>query len=115
MLLAVGVAALIAGVVPDQLLARLAGPDDPLAVPAAALLGAPFYVSTEAFLPVAAALYANGMALGATFALVVSAAGVNVPELALLGRFMRPALLAAYTATVVGVAIVAGYLVPVVL
>jgi uncharacterized protein len=112
MVLAVALAAVIIGVVPEQLLARLAGPDNPLAVPTAAVLGAPFYVSTEAFLPVASALHTGGMGIGAVFALVISAAGVNLPEFALLSRLMRPLLLGAYTGAVVGAAVAAGYLIP---
>ncbi len=115
MLLAVAVAAAIIGFVPKQLLARLAGPDNPLAVPTAAVLGAPFYVSTEAFLPIASALHAGGMGIGAIFALVISAAGVNLPELILLGRLMKPRLLVAYTTAIVSAAIVAGYLIPLLL
>jgi uncharacterized protein len=111
MVLAVAAAAAIVGFVPEQWLVGVAGPGNPLAVPAAAVLGAPFYVSAEAFLPVASALHAGGMAIGATFALVISAAGVNLPELALLSRLMRPPLLAAYTAAVVGAAVVTGYLI----
>jgi uncharacterized protein len=115
MLVAVAGAAAIVGLVPDEFVARIAGPSNPLAVPAAALLGAPFYVSTEAFLPIASALHVSGMGIGAVFALVVSAAGVNLPELTLLSRFLRPRLLVTYTAAVVGVAVAAGYLVPLVL
>jgi uncharacterized protein len=114
-LLAVALAAAIIGLVPEQLLARLAGPDNPLAVPTAAVLGAPFYVSTEAFLPIASALHTGGMSIGAVFALVISAAGVNLPELTLLSRLMKPRLLAAYTTAVVSSAIVAGYLIPLLL
>ena len=110
--IAVAVAVAIIGVVPEQLIARLAGPDNPAAVPTAALLGAPFYVSTEAFLPIAAALHERGMTLGATFALVISAAGVNLPELGLLSRIMTPRLLTAYAVAVIAVAITAGYLIP---
>lgn len=112
MVLAVAVATAIVGFVPEQLLVRLAGPGNPLAVPTAAVLGAPVYVSTEAVLPIAAALHAGGMSLGAAFALVISAAGVNLPELALLSRLMQLRLLVAYTAAVLGAAIAAGYLVP---
>lgn len=115
MAVAVAIAAVIVGFGPHQLVERLAGPDNPLAVPAAAALGAPFYVSTEAFLPIAAGLHNSGMELGAVFALVISAAGVNLPELALLSRTMRPRLLAAYTAAVVSSAIAAGYLIPLLL
>ncbi|EST33597.1 hypothetical protein N566_19335 [Streptomycetaceae bacterium MP113-05] len=112
MLISVAVAAAVLGLVPQDLVARLAGSGNPIAVPVAAVLGAPFYVSNEAFLPVAAALHENGMSLGAVFALTISAAGVNVPELALLSRVMKPCLLLAYTLAVVGVAVAAGYLVP---
>jgi uncharacterized protein len=115
MLLAVALAAAIIGFVPQHLLSRLAGPDNPLAVPTAALLGVPFYVSTEAFLPIASAFHAGGMSIGAVFALVISAAGINLPELTLLSRLMRPRLLAAYATAVVSLAIAAGYLIPLLL
>lgn len=115
MVLAVTLAAAILGFVPEQLLARVAGPGNPLAVPAAALLGVPFYVSTESFLPIASALHANGMGVGAVFALVISAAGVNLPELTLLGRLMTPRLLVTYVAAIVGVAVAVGYLIPLLL
>jgi uncharacterized protein len=110
---AVMVAVLIVGFVPTSLVSDLAGPDNPLAVPVAALLGAPFYVSTEAFLPVAAGLHQAGMGVGAVFALVISAAGVNVPELGLLSTLMPIRLLAGYTAAVLAIAVSVGYLVPV--
>ncbi len=115
MVAAVVAAALILGFVPDDLLARVAGPDQPFAVPVAALIGAPFYVATEAFLPIASALHASGMGVGAVFALVISAAGVNLPELGLLSRLMAPRLLATYTLAVLALAVAAGYLAPVLL
>lgn len=112
MLVSLLIAATIIGLVPQELVARLAGPGNPFAVPVAAVLGAPFYVSTEAFLPIAAALHDTGMGLGAVFALTISAAGVNVPELALLSRVMKTRLLLAYTLAVIGVAVAAGCLIP---
>ncbi|WP_415941992.1 permease [Streptomyces sp. 067-1] len=112
MTISVAIAAVILGLIPQELIARLAGPGNPLAVPVAAILGSPFYVSTEAFLPIASALHDSGMSLGAVFALVISAAGVNVPELGLLSRVMAPRLLAAYTLAIIGIAIAAGYLIP---
>ncbi len=111
-LLAVAGAVLILGTVPTEVVGALAGPGNPLAVPLAAVLGAPFYVATEAFLPIAAALHGAGMSLGASFALVISATGVNLPELAVLARVLPTRLLVAYAGAVVGVAVAAGYLVP---
>lgn len=101
-----------AGSIKESDTPQFAGSDNPLAVPTAAVLGAPFYVSTEAFLPIASALHAGGMSIGAVFALVISAAGINLPELALLSRLMRPRLLTAYITAVVSLAIAAGYLIP---
>jgi hypothetical protein len=62
--IAAAIATVITGLVPRDLLVSVAGPDDPLAVPVAALIGTPLYVSGEAFLPIAAALSRQGMSDG---------------------------------------------------
>lgn len=109
---AVAVAAAIGGLAPRDLLVAVAGPDDPLAVPVAALIGTPLYVSGEAFLPIAAALSRQGMSDGALFALIIAGTGVNVPELALVGTVLPARLLASLTATIFLVATVSGYVIP---
>lgn len=112
----VGIAAVaavvIVGVVPEDLLVAVAGPGSPLAVPAAALIGAPFYVSGEAFLPIAAALRQQGMGDGALIALIISGTGVNLPELTVLSRLLEPRLLVALVAAVFMIACVAGVIIP---
>lgn len=112
--IAVVVAAAIAGLVPRDLLAAVAGPDNAAAVPIAALIGTPLYVSGEAFLPIAAALHRQGMAEGAVFALIIAGAGVNIPELVLLATIVPRRLLVAVTTAIFLVAITAGYVIPVV-
>lgn len=112
MIVAAAVAAALLGLVPQDLVARWAGSGNPVAIPAAAVLGAPFYVSTEAFLPIAVGLHTNGVGLGAVIALTVSAAGVNIPELGLLSRMMAFRLLLGYTFAIVAVATITGYLIP---
>ena len=113
LVIAVAFAAAIIGFVPQGLLASLAGPGNPLAVPAAAVIGTPFYVSGEAFLPIAAALLDAGAGQGAVFALIIAGAGVNIPELTLLARLLHPRGLVALVATIFVVATTAGYLIPV--
>ena len=110
--IAAGIATVITGLVPRELLVSVAGPDDPLAVPVAALIGTPLYVSGEAFLPIAAALSRQGMSDGALFALIIAGTGVNVPELALLGTVLPARLLASLTATIFLVATMSGYAIP---
>lgn len=110
--IAAAVGAVIAGLAPRDLLVAVAGPDNPLAVPVAAIIGTPLYVSGEAFLPIAAALSRQGMSDGAVFALIIAGTGVNVPELALLGTVLPARLLAGLTATIFTVATVSGYAIP---
>jgi uncharacterized membrane protein YraQ (UPF0718 family) len=112
LVIAAVVAVIITGAVPRDAVVAVAGPDSPVAVPAAALLGAPLYVSGEAFLPIAAALRQQGMADGALVALIIAGTGVNLPELTVLGRLLDRRLLAALAGAIVTIATLAGYLVP---
>lgn len=99
---------LIYGFVPADWVSTIAGPDNPLAVPTAALIGIPLYVPVDTMIPIGLALYAKGMSVGAVIALVISAAGTSVPELILLNRIFKPRLLIVFTATVFLSAIAAG-------
>jgi len=112
LVVAVAFAVAIAGFVPADLIARVAGPSTPLAVPIAAVAGTPFYVSGEAFLPIAAALQDKGMSAGAVFALLIAGAGVNIPELGLLSRMLDLRLLVVLVAAIFAIATLAGYVIP---
>lgn len=108
------IAVAVVGVVPRDLLATVAGPDNPLAVPVAALVGTPLYASGEAFVPIAAALRDQGMADGAVVALIIAGAGVNLPELAVLSTLVSRRVLAGVVASIFLTAVVAGCAIPVV-
>ncbi len=103
--------ALIHGVVPVSVVRALLGPENPLAVPLAAVAGAPIYVSMRGMLPIAASLGEKGVPLGTVLAFVVGGAGVSVPNLVLLSRLFERRLLAVYAGTVVAVGVVVGLLV----
>lgn len=102
------VGALIHGVVPVRTVRAVLGPENPLAVPLAALAGAPMYVSMSGMLPIAVALDEQGVAIGTVVAFVVGGAGVSVPNLVLLAKLFERELLMAYTATVVTIGVVVG-------
>jgi uncharacterized membrane protein YraQ (UPF0718 family) len=112
LVLGVSVGALIYGAVPTDLLAQVAGPESALAVPVAALLSVPVYLRAETALPIGLALLNGGMGLGPVFAFVVAGAGISLPEMAMLTAVFRRRLLVGFAATVMAVAISAGYLVP---
>lgn len=106
---AVAIAALVMGYLPEDLLLSAAGPDRWFAIPAAAIVGVPFYVSVEALAPVGAALASKGMSVGAVFALTIAGAGVNVPEFALLTKIISRRGIVALVGAVFAVAVAGGY------
>ena len=107
---AIGVAigGLVKGFVPAGLIVGIAGPDNPLAIPTAALIGVPLYIRASTIMPIAMSFMAKGMGLGAVLALVVGSAGASLPEVILLKRVFRWPMLAAFLASVFFTAVMTG-------
>jgi uncharacterized protein len=110
--LASAVGVLIAAAVSPEAVAGFAGPDQAFAVPAAALLGVPVYLPTEALAPLGWALREVGVSTGAIFALVITAAGLSIPEFALLSAIVRVRLIVGLIVLVTVIAIIGGLLIP---
>ncbi|WP_229388077.1 permease [Methanosarcina sp. DH2] len=110
LLLGAGIGAFIHGFVPTDIITRLAGPNNPLAIPVAAIVGIPIYIRAETMIPIGLALIEKGMSVGAVLALIIGGAGASIPELALLSAIFKKGLLAAFVATVFTIAIATGYL-----
>jgi uncharacterized membrane protein YraQ (UPF0718 family) len=110
LLIGAGIGAFIHGFVPTEIISSLAGPNNPLAVPVAAIIGIPIYIRAETMIPIGLALIEKGMSLGAVLALIIGGAGASIPELTLLSAIFRKRLLAAFVVTVFTIAIAAGYL-----
>ncbi|WP_227378037.1 permease [Haladaptatus halobius] len=102
------IGALIHGVVPVDVLQTVLGPENPLAIPLAALAGAPVYVSLSGMLPIAASLSEQGIAIGTVLAFVIGGAGVSIPNLILLNKLFDRRLLLVYAGTVVAIGIIVG-------
>ncbi len=110
LLLGAGIGAFIHGFVPTEIITRLAGPNNPLAIPVAAIIGIPIYIRAETMIPVGLALIEKGMSVGVVLALIIGGAGASIPELTLLSSIFKKRLLAAFVVTVFSIAVVAGYL-----
>ncbi len=106
LLVGVGLGAAIHGWAPQDLFVRLAGPDRPLAVPAAVLLGIPLYSNAAGILPLVEALHAKGLAMGTLLAFMMAVVALSLPEMIILRRVLKPRLIGIYVA-VVGAGIVA--------
>jgi uncharacterized membrane protein YraQ (UPF0718 family) len=72
----------INGLVPASWVSRLFGSDNLYSVPLAATLGLPFYLNTEATLPLIRALLDGGMSAGAALAFMISGAGTSIGAIA---------------------------------
>jgi uncharacterized membrane protein YraQ (UPF0718 family) len=108
LVLGMTVGALVHGVVPVELVRGILGPENPVAVPLAALAGAPVYVSMSGMLPIAASFAERGVAIGTVLAFVIGGAGVSIPNLILLNKLFERRLLAVYAGTVVAIGTVLG-------
>lgn len=107
LLLGMTLGALIHGAVPASWLQQVAG--NPLAVPLAALAGAPLYVSMAGMLGIAAPLVDQGVPIGTVVAFVVGGAGISIPNLILLNKLFERKLLVVYAVTVVAIGTTLGY------
>ncbi|HYH17090.1 MAG TPA: permease [Azospirillum sp.] len=108
LLLGALIGAFIYGFVPADWVATVAGGDNPLSVPLAALIGVPLYIRADTMIPVGLALHQKGMGMGAIIALVIGGAGISIPEMILLSKIFRPRLLLAFAGTIFVVATAAG-------
>lgn len=110
LLVGIGLGALIHGWVPESFFLRWAGPDRPWAVPFAVALGIPLYSNAAGVLPLIEALHAKGVAMGTLLAFMMAVVALSLPEMVLLRRVLKPALILVYVA-IVGLGIVlTGYL-----
>lgn len=110
LLLGAGIGAFIHGFVPMEIITHVAGPENPLAVPVAAIIGIPIYIRAETMIPIGLALIEKGMSVGAVLALVIGGAGASIPELTLLSSMFKKRLLTAFVMTVFSIAVTVGYL-----
>jgi len=110
LILGAGIGAIIYGFVPESLIIAVAGPENPLAIPIAAVIGVPMYIRAETIIPISAVLLEKGMGIGAVMALIIGGAGASIPEVTLLASIFEKRLVAAFVVTILGVAILAGVL-----
>ncbi len=103
------IGAILHGVVPAEMVADIAGPDNPLAVPVSAFVGVPLYIRASTMLPIGLSLMGKGMSLGAVTALVIGGAGASLPEVVMLKGLFRWPILLAFLASVFSMAILTGY------
>jgi uncharacterized membrane protein YraQ (UPF0718 family) len=109
-LLGIAVGAGIHGYVPEDMMAGIMGKDAPWwSVPAVVLLGVPMYSNAAGIIPVVEALLDKGAALGTVLAFMMSVIALSLPEMIILRKVLRPALIAAFAGVVAVGILTVGY------
>ncbi len=106
----VGLGAFIHGYVPQDFLARWAGPGNPFAVPIAVALGVPLYSNAAGVIPIVHALMEKGMAIGTVLAFMMAVTALSLPEAIILKNVLKNRLLAVFFGIVASAIICVGYL-----
>jgi hypothetical protein len=115
LLLAFAMEALILAYVPQEAIAGTLGGGNPLAVPLAALVGAPLYLTEVAALPIVSGLLQSGMSPGAAIAFLIAGPATTVPAMAAVWTLVRPRVFVLYVGIVVVGAVTLGIAADVVL
>lgn len=108
MVIGVAIGAAIYGYLPEDLLAKVAGPDNPFAVLVVAIIGMPLYIRVESAIPIGLALMDKGASIGAVIALIISGAGIAIPELTMLASIFKKKIIIAFIVIVFVSAVLSG-------
>lgn len=109
LVIGVAIGAAIYGYLPGDFVVRVAGPQNPMAIPVAAIIGIPLYVRAETVIPIAVALTQKGMSMGAVIALIIGGAGMSIPEMSMLAGIFKIRLVTVFMAVVFSTAVLAGF------
>lgn len=110
LLIGVALGAGIYGYMPQDFVMKIAGPDNPFAIPVAAVLGIPLYIRAETAIPIGLALMGKGMSIGAVIALIIGGAGMAIPEMTMLASIFKNRLVVMIVLVIFLTAVVSGYL-----
>lgn len=110
LIIGVALGAVIYGYMPSDWVLKIAGPDNPFAVPVAAIIGVPLYIRAETAIPIGVALMGKGMSIGAVISLVIGGAGMAIPEMSMLASIFKKKLVAMIVAVIFLTAVISGYL-----
>lgn len=105
----IGVGYLVNTFVPASIVSALLGANNLLAVPLAAVVGLPLYLTTESSIPLIQSLLQSGASEGAMLAFIISGSATSAWVIAGLTTFMKKRALALYVGYILVGSILAGY------
>lgn len=109
-LLGVALGAVIHNWIPEEFVVALLGNDNPFGVLIATLAGVPMYADIFGTVPIAEALLAKGARLGVVLSFMMAVTTLSFPSLVMLGKAIKPKLLALFAGVCTVGIILVGYL-----
>ncbi len=107
---AIGIGGFIHGYVPEDFLVKVAGPGNPLSVPAAVLLGVPLYSNAAGVIPIVYALMEKGLSMGTVLAFMMAVTALSLPEMIILRKVLKTQLLGVFAGIMTVTIMTVGYL-----
>ncbi len=108
-LIGVGIGAVIHNWIPQSIIEKILGQDNPFSVLIATLVGIPIYADIFGTLPIAEALVAKGVGIGTVVSFMMGVTTLSLPSLIMLSKVVKAKLLATFVAIVSLGIIIVGY------
>lgn len=109
-LVGVGIGAIIHNWIPETLIEKVLGGNNPVSVILATIVGVPMYADIFGTIPIAEALLSKGAMLGTVLAFMMAVTTLSLPSMIMLRKAIKPKLLYIFIGvTTVGIIIV-GYI-----
>lgn len=109
-LIGVGIGAAIHNWIPQPIIEKVIGADNPFAVILAAAVGIPMYADIFGTIPIAEALFGKGVGIGTVLSFMMAVTALSLPSMIMLSKVVKPKLLGIFVAIVSFGIIIIGYL-----
>ncbi|KPU45871.1 putative permease [Oxobacter pfennigii] len=109
-LIGVGIGSLIHNWIPQYIVEKAIGDNNPFAVVLATLIGVPMYGDIFGTIPIAEALFDKSVPVGTVLSFMMAVTALSLPSLIMLGKIVKPKLLIIFAAIVTMGIIIIGYL-----
>ena len=108
-LIGVGIGAIIHNWIPEELIVKVLGDNNPFGVVLATIAGIPMYADIFGTIPIAEALLAKGALLGVVLSFMMAVTTLSLPSMIMLRKAVKPKLLGIFVAICTVGIIIVGY------
>lgn len=108
-LIGVGIGAIIHNWIPEDLIVKVLGDDNPFGVVFATFAGVPMYADIFGTIPIAEALLAKGALLGVVLSFMMGVTTLSIPSMIMLRKAVKPKLLGIFIGICTIDIIIVGY------